>query len=401
VAEEVKPGSPHRKAWIWGFIFVVLIAAILVFIWWFFCLRFEEYTDDAYVSGNMVSLTPQISGIVTSINADETNIVEKDQLIIELDSTDASLAFEKQKAEFAETLRTTIGMFEKVGQKKAEMDQKKALFWKSALDYEHRRDLVDFGGVSIEDFQHAEADLQAAYASLTHTEHGLISALAQIANTTVLSHPLVEKSQEKLKEAYVQLQRCKIVAPVSGMIAQRNAQVGQQVHPGSKLLAIVPLEEMWVYANYKEVQLRKMRVGQPVRMTSDIYGKSLIFHGKIIGLAAGTGSVFSIIPPQNATGNWIKIVQRLPVKISLDPDDLKEYPLRLGLSMEVKVDLHDLDGSSLPRPKPLTPIYETDVFGKQLEGVNQIVSEIIEANVAPLFLDPQYFDSLLGKVDGE
>jgi membrane fusion protein (multidrug efflux system) len=165
-----------------------------------------------------------------------------------------------------------------------------------------------------------------------------------------------------LKESYVRLQRCKIVAPVTGMVAQRNAQVGERVEAGSKLLAIVPLDEIWVYANFKEVQLKKMRIGQSVNMTADLYGHSLTYHGRITGISAGTGSVFSIIPPQNATGNWIKIVQRLPVRIAFDPEEIRKNPLRLGLSMEVTVDLHDTDGRVLPIPKMPTPVYQTDVL---------------------------------------
>ncbi len=393
MADENKPPR-HRKAWIIGYLSIALILGVAVFLYWFFYLRFEEYTDDAYVGGNMVPLTPQIPGIVVSINADETDIVEKDQLIIELDPTDAQLNFDKKKAEYGKALRETTTLFERAKELRQEVEEKKALFWKSSLDYEHRRDLVDVGGVSIEEFQHAEADLRAAFANLLDSEHQLISALSQIENTTVLTHPLGTRAKEMLKEAYVHLKRCKITAPVSGMIAQRKAQVGEHVLPGTKLLAIVPFDEMWIWANYKEVQLKKMRIGQNVKMRSDIYGRSIHFHGKIIGLSAGTGSVFSIIPPQNATGNWIKIVQRIPVKISLDSEEIRKNPLRLGLSMEVYVDLHDLDGSSIPRPKPLIPLYETDIFAKQLDGVEKVIVEVIENNVASLFLDPEYYQNL-------
>ncbi len=183
------------------------------------------------------------------------------------------------------------------------------------------------------------------------------------------------------------------------MIAQRKAQVGEHVKIGAKLLAIVPLDQMWIYANYKEVQLKKMRIGQPVKIITDIYGSSLPFHGKILGLAAGTGSVFSIIPPQNATGNWIKIVQRLPVRISLDAEELRSHPLRLGLSVETTVDLHDLEGETVAEPKAPTPVFQTDVFERQLEGVDLVILKIIDENVAPIFLEEKYYDQLFGNSD--
>ncbi len=400
-AESTAPkGSPHRKAWLWGYVLITLLIAAAIFIYWWGWLRFEEYTDDAYVAGNMVSLTPQIAGIVTSINADETDIVEKNQLIVELDPTDFAIAYEQKKAELAEALRYAISSFEKVGELKAEVEMQKAVLWKSALDYEHRKNLVQSGGVSIEDFEHSEADLRSAFASLIDTEHSLVSAIAQVERTTVVSHPTVQVAQEQLKEAYVQLNRCRIYAPVTGMVAQRNVQVGERVEAAGNMLAIIPLDQIWVYANFKETQLRKMKIGQPVKMTADIYGHSVVYHGKVIGIAGGTGSVFSIIPPQNATGNWIKIVQRLPVRITLDADEIINHPLRLGLSLEVKVDIHNTQGSSLPYAKSPAPVYETDIFDTQLVGIDKIIDGIIEANVSPVFLDEAYYQNLLAQPSG-
>lgn len=388
-------GSPHRKAWIFGYILIVLVIAAAIFIYWWGWLRFEQYTDDAYVAGNMVSLTPQIPGIVVSINADETDIVEKNQLIVELDPTDFAIAYEQKKAELADALRMAVSSFEKVGELKAEVEMQKAVLWKSALDYEHRKNLVENGGVSIEDFEHSEADLRAAFASLIDIEHSLVSAIAQVERTTVVTHPTVQVAQEQLKEAYIQLNRCQIYAPVTGMVAQRNIQVGERVKAAANMLAIIPFDQFWVYANFKETQLRKMKIGQPVKMTADIYGGSVVYHGKVVGIAGGTGSVFSIIPPQNATGNWIKIVQRLPVRITLDPEEVINHPLRLGLSMEVTVDIHNTEGSSLPCVRPPIPVYETDIFDEQLAGVDKVIDEIIEANVSPIFLEEEYYQRLL------
>jgi membrane fusion protein (multidrug efflux system) len=185
---------------------------------------------------------------------------------------------------------------------------------------------------------------------------------------------------EEVKKTWVDLKRCTILAPAHGQVARRAAQVGEAVNPENPLMVIVPFDQMWVEANFKEVQLKKMRLGQSVTMKSDTYGHDQIYHGKIIGISAGTGSVFSVLPPQNATGNWIKIVQRLPVRVCLNPEEIKRYPLRLGLSMDVKVDLHDQFGKMVPDPIAEKPIYETDIFTGQLEDSDQIVKEIIEAN---------------------
>jgi membrane fusion protein (multidrug efflux system) len=186
---------------------------------------------------------------------------------------------------------------------------------------------------------------------------------------------------------------------VTGIVAQRSAQVGEHVAPGTPLLAIIPLDEIWVYANFKEVQLGKMKIGQPVKMKADIYGGNVPYHGKVVGIAGGTGSVFSVIPPQNATGNWIKIVQRLPVKISLDPEEIKRHPLRLGLSMDVTVDLHDTQGSSIPAPYSAAPVYETDVFAKQIEGVEEVIDEIVAYNVDDRFLLEDYYQAIFNGND--
>jgi membrane fusion protein, multidrug efflux system len=394
-----KPEAPQnynskRKLWVGLFVFLVLLAAAACFIYYWWWGRFEQYTDDAYVSGNIIALTPQIPGIVVSINAIETDLVEKNQLIVQLDTTDPSLAYEMSKAEFAESLRLTTGMFENVARLKAERKNRNALLIRAALDYEHRNFLVSSGGVSKEDFEHSALDLSSAFSLWEEADHQLIAAISAVQNTTVLDHPLVLSAKDKLMQNYVNLQRCRILAPDTGMIGQRKAQVGERVEPGEPLMGIIPLDQIWVYANFKEVQLTKMKIGQQAIMTADIYGSDVIYHGKVVGIGAGTGSVFSIIPPQNATGNWIKIVQRVPVKIALDPDEIKKNPLRLGLSMEVTVDLHDISGSSIPPIKPPTPVYQTDIFAKQLTGVEEEIDKVITENVAPLFLEESYYSKL-------
>lgn len=376
----------NRAVFIACLVFLLLgIGWLLYYLIWG---RFEEYTDDAYVNGNQVEVTSQVSGIVTKIHVFNTLFVEKNQLLLELDTTDASLFFEQKKTQLAQTLRQVVQLFVNVKERQAEIEMREAELFKKKLDFEHRLHLVESGGVSEEDFEHAEADFKSSYAALILSKHRLRAAYAEVKNTTVITHPLVDQAIAVLIDAWVRLQRCNIAAPVTGLIAQKMVQVGQWVNPTDPLLAIIPFDQMWVDANFKETQLTNARIGQPVEMVSDIYGSKMKYTGKVIGISGGTGSVFSVLPPQNATGNWIKIVQRLPVRISLDPEQIKQYPLRLGLSMDVTVDIRDTSGLLIPHASPLPVLYQTDLFAHQTDGVDEIIEEIIESNVDPAFLEP-------------
>jgi membrane fusion protein (multidrug efflux system) len=301
-------------------------------------------------------------------------------VLIELDKIDRKMAFEATKNTLAETVRNVTQLFENVSSLKAQLEASKAAFAKTAEDYKHRKALVDVGGVSKEDFQHSEAFFIEAFANMLSVQHNLRGAQALVENTTVETHPLVERAIDDLKEAFVNLSRCTIRSPVSGIVAMKKAQVGESISPDTPLMMIVPLDQIWVDANFKEVQLKKVRLGQPVHVKSDIYGGDVKYQGKVIGIAAATGSVMSVLPPQNATGNWIKIVQRLPVRVALDPEQLKEFPLRLGLSMVVTVDIHDTSGKMIPEPPPPGPQYCTDIFDQQEAGVEEIIHTILKEN---------------------
>ncbi len=380
------PPKGKKRVFAWTiFIFVVIGLAYLCY-WWFYD-RFYQWTDDAYVSGNMVMVTPQVPGIVTAITAQNTDFVLKGRVLIELDKTDAKISLDRRVADLGEAVRKTMQLFEQAKQYGAMILVKKAEFVKSAQDYEHRKQLIDEGGVSLEDLEHAAAALQASYGELVATEHQFIGAAAQVENTTLATHPLVVSAQNDLRDAFVFLQRCTIEAPVEGVVAQRSVQVGRHVGPGDPLMAVVPLDQMWIDANYKEVQLAKVRVGQPAEVVSDIYGSSVTYRGTVVGIAGGTGSVFSVLPPQNATGNWIKIVQRLPVRINLDPEQIKQFPLRLGLSVETNIDIHDTQKPMFPAVTPPIPIYSTDVFSKQENGAEELIERVMLENLSPLFLE--------------
>ncbi len=361
-----------------GFLFI----GVAVFLYWLLVLRFEEYTDDAYVGGNMVEITPQVAGIVTAINVDNTDYVEEGQVLIRLDRTDQKLAFEASKNDLADTVRSVVQMFIRVEELEADLEQKDADLYKAQKDYENRVNLVDIGGVSREEFEHVEADFVAAQANRKEAYHALQSAYAEVQNTTVSTHPLVLGAADRVKEAYVNLRRCDILAPVTGYVAQRKVQLGEWVNLAEPLMAVIPLDELWVDANFKETKLSHMRIGQSVKLTADMYGGSVVFHGKVVGMNPGTGSVFSALPPQNATGNWIKIVQRVPVRVSLDAEQLKKFPLWLGLSMEVTVDIHDTSGERLAEVPRTSPLYKTPIYKRQEKGAKRIVERVIRENAA-------------------
>ncbi len=382
------PPSKNKKAFVWAIvIFIALGLGYLAY--WGFYSRFYQWTDDAYVNGNMVIVTPQVSGIVTAITAQNPDFVDKGRVLIELDKTDAKIALEEAISDLGKAVRTVMQLMEEAKYYEALLPGKKAEFVKAAQDYEHRKALVEEGGVSLEDFEHATAALEASYAAFIALEHQYIAAIALVENTSIETHPFVEHAKAALKNAYVFYQRCTIEAPVSGIVAQRNVQVGERVNPKDPLLAIIPLDQMWIDANYKEIQLSKVRVGQPVKIRTDIYGGSVIFSGTVVGIAGGTGSVFSVLPPQNATGNWIKIVQRLPVRINLDPKQVRQFPLRLGLSVETKIDIHDTNKPMIPALLPEKPIYTTDVFSYQEEGSEALIEQVITDNLSEAFLEDE------------
>ncbi len=375
----------NRAILITALIFAVLGGAWLAY--WLVWGRYSQYTDDAYVDGNNVVLTPQVPGIVESFSVMNADLVPEGRVLVELDKTDASIALDKAVAELGASVRDVMEMFERAKQFAAMIEVKKAEFVKSAQDYEHRKNLIEEGGVSLEDLEHAIAALGSSFADLAATEHAFIGAVAKVENTSLQTHPIVEEAKNRVRDAFVFLQRCTIKAPVSGIVAQRTVQVGERVQAGKPLMAIVPLDQMWVNANFKEVQLSKMRVGQPVKVTSDMYGRGVVYMGTVAGIGGGTGSVFSVLPPQNATGNWIKIVQRVPVRIVLDQEQIKEHPLRLGLSLEVTVDIHDTEKPLLPSVRADQPLFSTDVFADQETGAEALILEVIEENLSPTFVE--------------
>jgi membrane fusion protein, multidrug efflux system len=364
----------------WSIIGLLALSALC---YWLFFWRHREYTDDAYVEGNLVVITPLQSGFVKSILTDDTYWVEKGQLLVELDETNAKIAFQKAKEQLAETVREVCQSFHSVFAYQAEIQSRKAEFIKAAQDYEHRLHVIEAGGVSIEDFEHAEAALRSTFFLLQMTEVLYEKALAFVRGTTLLNHPMVLAASDSARQAWVNLYRCKIYAPVEGLIAQRKIQVGMWTDSGYPMMAVIPLDQIWINANFKETQMKRMRIGQTVKITSDLYGRDTVFHGKIVGLPGGAGNAFSLLPPQNLSGNWIKIVQRLPVRVGLDPEELRLHPLRVGLSMEATVDLRDQEGLLVPESSAGSPHYKTPIFELEEQGDEKWIKDIILSNVDP------------------
>ncbi len=374
--------SPKKKylaAWVGASFFFLLIGAVWL-AYWLFWGQFKEWTNDAYTNGNMILISPFHEGIVVAIHADNAQKVEKGQVLVELDRHAFEIALEKAKADLAEAVRDVVQMFFRVESLRARIQGCEARVVRARLDYEHRAELVSDGSVSREDYEHSETDLTAALAALTEAEKEWAEAVSQIQSTTPFNHPKVEMAKAAVKQAFLDLNRCSIRAPASGIIGKRIVQVGEWAGPRDSMMILVPLDELWVDANFREVEIEHIRIGQPVDLVSDMYGKGTVFRGRIAGLNPGTGQVFSILPPQNATGNWIKIIQRVPVKVNLNPADLQSHPLVLGLSMEVTVDTHDRSGKRLPEAGADLPLYRTDVYAGELDGADELIEEILSQN---------------------
>ncbi|GAA5129256.1 efflux RND transporter periplasmic adaptor subunit [Alloalcanivorax gelatiniphagus] len=359
---------------------VVVIAAAGYGAYWFLWARFHITTEDAYVGGNVVSISPRISGTVVSIHAEDTDRVVAGDLLITLDDTDARVALEEAKANLAQTVRQVRQLFDQANRLEATVTLRKASLEQARRDYQRARDLKRVRGISTQDFQHAETQLETARASYQEARHQLAGSRAAVAGTTLDDHPQVQQAEASLRQAWLRLQRTRILAPADGYVAQRGVQVGQEVQPASKLMAVVPLEQVWVDANFKETDLNNVRIGQPVELTADLYGDDHLYHGKVAGLAAGTGNAFALLPAQNATGNWIKVVQRVPVRIRLDAEDLEGFPLRVGLSMEATVETRGRDGQMLAESPVSGARFETSVYQRDQSEVDAMIARILAAN---------------------
>lgn len=358
----------------------LLIAALTFLYWWVF-VRNQVYTDDAYVNGNTIHISSQIAGRVNAFYADIPQYVQEGQLLISIDPTDFLQDLDSKKAALAQTVRDVQNLYERVAELQANVVVNRVRLDEYEKDLKRRAAAIGIKGVSREDFEHAESNVLATRSELTMAEKQLQEAKISAGTTPIENHPLIESAKTALRIAYVNLQRCNVYAPASGYIGQRSIQVGEWISPNQTLMTIIPLEQMWIDANYKETQLEDIRIGQPVDISSDMYGGDVLYKGKIVGLGTGTGSAFSLLPPQNATGNWIKIVQRLPVRISFDPEQLKQFPLVIGLSVETTTHTEDLSGQRFITMPAYQPIAKTNIYDYSLEKIEREINEIIRNNL--------------------
>lgn len=369
-----------RKKTLSYFIIFLLLMAFVTTLYWFFFIRGYEKTEDAYVAGNQVMISSQVNGNVAKIKVENMDFVHVGDVLLELDDTDLKLNFEQAQDTLASTVRQIEQLGFTVKQLQAILNAKSTALSKAKGDLQRREQLAKTGSIDKETLQHAKEAVAIAQADWEATQNQLAANQALLKDLPLREQPEVKKAVSALKLAWLNLQRCKIMSPVEGYVARRNVQVGQKVAVGSPLMAVISSQQMWVDANFKETQLKKMRIGQPVKLTFDFYGDDIEFEGKVSGIEMGTGSAFSILPAQNATGNWIKVVQRVPVRIVLDAEQIKQYPLRLGLSAIAEVNVNNEEGKTLRDSRADEVLYQTTVLDYDFSPVNQLVEEIIQAN---------------------
>lgn len=406
-----KPAS-NKRGFLFRLLFLaIVVVAIIAGVMYYLNGRWYESTDDAYVQGNVIQITPQVGGTVVGIFADDGDFVHAGDTLIRLDQTEAEVALNEAKATLAKTVREVRSLYSQASGAKATSGAQQALVQaqesavkgaktaldKARADYSRRQKLVKSGAISKEEsahardvFQQAQSSYQSALSQLEATR-GQFTASQQtaevsnalVSGTLINQHPDILVAESKLKAAYLTYVRSTITAPADGYVAKRAAQVGQRVAAGSALMAVVPLKNVWIYANFKETQLKEMRIGQPVTITSDLYGDDVVYDGVISSLGIGTGSAFALLPAQNATGNWIKIVQRIPVRVEFSkPEQLDKHPLRIGMSMFVETDLHNTDGAVLAQGVNPNSKLVTSIYDQQVAEADRLISEIVQQNLA-------------------
>ncbi|HSZ09106.1 MAG TPA: HlyD family efflux transporter periplasmic adaptor subunit [Steroidobacteraceae bacterium] len=381
------PKTSGRRKGLFGLGALVVLCGVGYLGYWLLDGRYYESTDDAYVNGDVVQITSEVPGTVIGLHVDDTQRVTLGQPVLELDPADAKIAVANAEADLARAVRQVRGLFAQDQELRAQIDQREQAARTADDDLRRRGGLIADGAISAEELSHARDAVTTTRANVAAARQQLGQTVAQIDGTTIADHPQVLAAEAAVRNAALALHRTELTSPVSGEIAKRSVQIGERVAAGTPLLAVVPLDAVWIDANFKERQLERMRVGQPVTLQADLYGRNVTYHGHVVGIAAGSGNAFALLPPQNASGNWIKIVQRLPVRILVDPKELEAHPLRVGLSVDVRVDLHDASGPLLTTAVRNVPQPAQASAGND-PAVDARIAAIVADNAGPKAHEP-------------
>jgi len=366
---------------------LLLIAAIFIVLgvlwtaYWVLVLSKREQTDDAYVNGNKVVISAQISGTVIAVLADDTQLAKAGQVLVRLDPVDADTSLARAASALAQTVRQVRQEKSTADQYDSVIETRKLELVRTQADLAKREPLLSDKAIAPEEVRHARESVDMGRAALTQAVRQSAAAHALIDGAQVEDNPAVLQAKAAYRDAWIAVHRNAVVAPVTGYVAERSVQLGQHIQAGQALMTVIPLNALWVDANFKEVQLRHLRIGQPAQVRSDLYGGSFIFHGHVKGMAAGTGAAFALLPAQNASGNWIKVVQRVPVRIQIDDNDLKSSPLRVGLSATVTVDTTTRDGPVLATSAADAPVGDTQVYVLDLDKAGAEADAVVRRNL--------------------
>jgi membrane fusion protein (multidrug efflux system) len=381
-ADTIAPPPNGKRRTILVFIALGFTAVAVAWaLYWFLVLSKEEQTDDAYVNGNKVVISSQVAGTVVGLQAEDTQLVKAGQVLVQLDPTDASTALSRAGSNLAQAVRQVRQQQAMAGQYDAVIGTRRLELARAQADLAKREPLLADQAIAGEELRHAREAVALAQAALTQAERQAVAAHALVDGANVADNPAVQGARDAYRDAWITARRNAVVAPVTGYVAERSVQLGQRINPGQALMTVIPLNALWVDANFKEVQLRHLRIGQPAEVRSDLYGGGAPFHGKVQGIFAGTGAAFSLLPAQNASGNWIKVVQRVPVRIAIDPQDLKSHPLRIGLSTTVTVDTTSRDGPVLASEPSGEAARDTAVYAQDLDKANAEADAVIRRNL--------------------
>jgi membrane fusion protein (multidrug efflux system) len=367
-------------------ILIAVIFIVLGMLWaayWVLVVSKREQTDDAYVNGNKVVISAQVAGTVIAVLADDTQLVKAGQVLVRLDPIDAQTSLSRNAGALAQTVRQVRQQKWTAVEYDSAIETRKLELARAQADLAKREPLLADHAIAPEEVRHARESVELARAALAQAVRQSSASHALVDGTDVEDNPTVLQAKAAYRDAWIAAQRNAVIAPVTGYVAERSVQLGQHIQAGQALMTVIPLNSLWVDANFKEVQLRHLRIGQPAQVRSDLYGGSYIFHGHVKGMAAGTGAAFALLPAQNASGNWIKVVQRVPVRIQIDDNDLKKSPLRVGLSATVTVDTTRRDGAVLAMDATDTPVGDTQVYSQDLDKANAEADAVVRRNLGP------------------